>query len=424
MKWIWQLCYTNMKKRGIRTWLTILGVVIGVISIVSLLSIGIGVKDMLMSEFMANDSINRIIVTGVNEGKRKDRMITDRKIKEFENMEHVKAAYPCLYLDGISMYEGYTGYGNISGVPRQYLETLHPIFGELPEEHSIRPQLLMGQGAMYMFFSENTGAIYIDTIDEEERDKIDLTGQNIQVQFGFDDDTATKVKLQVTGMLEQNVYDTYCDIDILKRYLKQVSTDGKITGQPIDENGESYNEWIYSSAFVFVDDTENVDAVIKKLQDVGFQTENEKEYLDTMQKTVKVIQIMLGGIGMIALVVAVIGIGNTMTTSVYDRVHEIGILKVLGCDRDELMYLFLLESGILGGLGGILGILCSYGIIQLLVNPIAVRMLSLEKGTQIAAIPFWLVALAFIFSIILGVLAGFFPARWAVKLKPIDAIRK
>lgn len=423
MKWIWHLCYANMKQRGIRTVLTILGVVIGVISIVSLLSIGIGVKETVLSEFMSNEQITQITVMGVNEGKRKDKMLTDERMKQFQELEHVTEVYPRLNVEGVSFYKNYVGYGDIIGVPRKYLENITLQYGNLPDTKSLKPEIVMGQGALYMFYNENTGASYIDTIEEAERKTIDLSGQNIEVQFGYTDD-ATKVKLPVTGMLNNNSYDMYCDMDILKRYLKRIAVDGKIPGQPVNENGENYNEWIYSGAIVVVDDTQHVEEVLKKLQNMGFQTENDKEYLDTMKKTVNVIQVMLGGIGMIALVVAVIGIGNTMTTAVYDRINEIGILKVLGCDLDELMILFLLESGILGGLGGLIGIGCSFLLIRFVLNPVAVKMLSLEAGTTLAVLPFWLILAAFAFSVLLGLLAGFFPAKWAAKLKPIDAVRK
>jgi len=215
----------------------------------------------------------------------------------------------------------------------------------------------------------------------------------------------------------------YCDLDVLLRYLKRKSPDGNIVGQPVDAEGNAYKDFIYSSAVVVVDDINEVDAVVKKLQDMGFQTENEKEYLDSVKKTLKVVQLLLGGIGMIALVVAVIGISNTMTTAVYDRINEIGILKVLGCDLDELLYLFLLESGILGAMGGVVGIAVSYGI-RGIINKLGVMLLEFAKGTQLAVIPWWLVLAAVVFSTVLGILAGYFPARWAVKLKPIDAVRK
>lgn len=421
MKWIWRLCYTDMKRRGVRTWLTIFGVVIGVISVVSLVSIGIGLKNTVLEDFAQNDNLRKIKVTGVMEGKRKDRMITDRKILEFEDIEHVEAAYPCLDADGIILYENYTGYGMIVGVPRTYLETLKPIYGSLPEEQSVKPQLLMGQGAAYMFYNENSGVSLTETMDEEELKTIDLTGKRLQIQFGYQED-AWKDKLFITGMLGNRFYESYCDIDILKRYLKKISPEGKLFGQPVNENGENDKEWIYSSGIILVDETENVDDVIKKLQKMGFSVENDKEELDMLQKSIRIIQLLLGCVGMIALIVAVIGIGNTMTTSVYDRLHEIGILKMLGCDIDDLVCLFLLESGILGGLGGFIGILCSYGMVQLLINPLGVKLLDLEKGTQIAQLPLWLMLGAFLFSVLLGLLAGFLPAKWAAGLRPMDAV--
>ena len=127
---------------------------------------------------------------------------------------------------------------------------------------------------------------------------------------------------------------------------------------------------------------------------------------------------------MIALIVAVIGISNTMTTSVYDRITEIGILKVLGCDMDELLYLFLLESGILGGIGGLIGIVLSYVLTQFGINYLGVKLLAMPKGTCLAVIPPKLAVGAFFFSVVLGLLAGYFPARWASKLKPMDAMQK
>lgn len=422
MDWIWHLCFTNMKQRGVRTFLTILGVVIGVISIVSLLAIGIGVKKELLSTVEATGSVTEITVYGVTEGKRKDKMITDRKAAEIEQLEYVKAVYPQTTLSAMMKYNRYTGYARIVGVPESYLKQIKVGAGELPNETGIKPELLIGSYAMDMFYNESTGLSYTEAYEDDEEKK-DLTGENMQVQLGLEED-APSYRLTVSGMTKDISYDIYCNLDVLKKYLKKIAVDGKISGQPVDENDENYKEWIYDSAIVKVDDVEHVDKVIKRLQDMGFQTENNKELLDSMQREIKIVQILLGGIGMIALIVAVIGIGNTMTTSVYDRINEIGILKVLGCDPDELLYLFLLESGILGGLGGLLGILVSYGITELGVNKLAVKMLNMPKGTELAVIPFWLSVAAFFFAVILGVFAGFFPAKWAAKLKPIDAVRK
>ncbi|MDE6760929.1 MAG: ABC transporter permease [Lachnospiraceae bacterium] len=425
MTWIWHLCLTNMKQRGVRTFLTILGVVIGVISIVSLLAIGIGVKNELLSVVESTGSITEVRISGVNEGKRKDKMITDRRAVDLEKIEYVKAVYPQTEIFAKMDYKNFTGYTVITGIPKAYMDEIEIGKGEKPVENGIKPELLVGNHAMDIFFNESTGAGFIETDDDGENKEVpDLTGEDMMVQFNMEEDNEKGSRLKISGMTKDNTYNMYCNLDVLKKYLKQNAEDGKIPGQPVNANNENYNEWIYDSAIVKVDDVEHVEKVIKRLQDMGFQTENNKELLDSMQREIKVVQFLLGGIGMIALIVAVIGIGNTMTTSVYDRINEIGILKVLGCDPDELLYLFLLESGILGGLGGLIGIIISYGMTEIGVNKLAVKLLNMPKGTELAVIPLWLAVFAFIFAVILGVLAGFFPAKWAAKLKPIEAVRK
>ena len=111
-----------------------------------------------------------------------------------------------------------------------------------------------------------------------------------------------------------------------------------------------------------------------------------------------------------------------MTTSVFDRINEIGVLKVLGCDPDELQILFLTEAGIIGAAGGVAGVLLSYGV-KGIVDKIAVKMFDLAKGTQIAMIPWELAAGAVVGAILLAICAGYFPARFASKLQPLDAVR-
>lgn len=435
----------NMKRRKVRTFLTVLGVMIGVISVVALLSVGIGVKNEMIDSAVASGSVNQIKVYSEAGGKHKDRMITDRTIDTFASITNVSGCYP-LYEVAVSMkYGEYEYYGNLVGVPGNELGSWDLSYGEKNADSSRTPELIAGSSVGKLFFNQNT----YDSYENREKKSIGaLIGKRFDTTVGWVGENEKTVKLKLAGVLSDGDKDNnsaqdeesdetldisedyseksqtiYCDMDSLKSLLRMVSADGKLYGQPVDGNGNSYREFVYTAAVVTVDDINNVNAMVKKFQDMGYQTENSKEYLDTIQKYLKMIQLLLGGIGMIALVVAVIGISNTMTTSVFDRINEIGILKVLGCDIDELRLLFLMEAAVIGVAGGILGVLSSYGV-RLLVNKAAVSLFHLAKGTQVALIPWWLALAGVIGSVFLGVAAGYFPARWASKLRPIDAVTR
>lgn len=414
-----------MKQRGIRTFLTILGVVIGIVSIVSLMAIGLGTKKVLLTMAGEEGSATEIRIRGITEGKRKDQMITDRRLEEVRKLDAVAAVYPILSVDARFSYDNYVGYWTIDGIPQEYLDEIETLHGNQSEGDNWIPELIMGNQVLNLFFNEVTGTGYGEIHESDSSEETeDLTGKKLETTFSqAGSDSETKVRLPITDMTKQNSYSIYCNQDELKLYLKRLADGGKIPGQPVNQNDENYNEWIYGSAIVEADDIESVKKLEQALKDMGFQTESNIEFVEYIEKTMKIAQLILAGIGMIALVVAVIGIGNTMTIAVYDRVQEVSMLKVLGADPEELLSLFLLESGILGGIGGIIGVLISYGISGLAVNRLAVKLLSLPKGTMLAEIPIWLAFSAVIFAVILGVAAGFFPARWAAKLNPIEGMR-
>ena len=423
MNWKIHLCFMNMKRRKVRTVLTVLGAAIGVVSLVSLLAIGIGVKKELIGSMLASESVNKITITGENYGRNKEKMLTDSTIERISEFSNVADCYGC-YEAFVNMeYGRYVYWGYVTGIPEEKLDALKLKSGDITGSASgVKPDLIFGGNMASMFFDQNTGETFAD-IEGKKADA--FIGERLKTVF-VDSEENVSARLKVAAVTDGGDYDEssqqiYCNIDTLIRMLKRNSSDGKIAGQPVDADGNAYKDFIYSSAVVTVDSIDNVDAVVKRLQDMGFQTQNSKEYLDMIKKNVKMIQILLGVVGMIALVVAVIGISNTMTTSVFDRVNEIGILKVLGCDPDELRQVFLFEAGLLGLLGGVAGVLVSV-FVKTLINKVAVWAFSVSAGVDIAVMPWWLGLGAIAGSAVLGILAGYFPARWASRLKPIDAV--
>lgn len=137
-------------------------------------------------------------------------------------------------------------------------------------------------------------------------------------------------------------------------------------------------------------------------------------------------QAVLGGIGAVSLLVAAIGITNTMVMSIYERTKEIGVMKVIGASLRDIKRLFLFESAIIGLLGGIIGVIFSE-ILSFLINKFGGNFLDFlgpgGEGTKISIIPLWLVLASMAFSALIGVISGYYPAKRAMNLSALEAIR-
>ena len=147
-----------------------------------------------------------------------------------------------------------------------------------------------------------------------------------------------------------------------------------------------------------------------------------------MQGELGVVQMVLGCLAAISLLVAAIGITNTMIMSIYERTREIGIMKVLGCFISNIRVVFLMEAGMIGLLGGAIGTVISY-IISAVMNTLGsdtfANMFGIytDGSSPISIIPIWLVLLALAFSTIIGLISGFYPANRAVKISALEAIK-
>ncbi|MCM1157345.1 MAG: ABC transporter permease [Bacteroidales bacterium] len=241
-----------------------------------------------------------------------------------------------------------------------------------------------------------------------------------------------RVPVKITGLTQgdedsytEYSWNCYTDIELLKAFLKQnYSENSIIPGQPVDRDGKPYRDLKYTMLTVNVDESSNVEEVLQTIQDMGYRGTANKEWLEEIEKEFMIIEAVLGGIGAVAMLVAAISIANTMTMSTYERTKEIGIMKVLGCSLGNIRSMFLAEAAFIGFLGGIVGILLSYSL-SFLANRVVAPMAMSEygTGTKISLIPLWLVLVAIVFSTIIGMLAGFFPAQRATKLSPLAAIR-
>ena len=207
--------------------------------------------------------------------------------------------------------------------------------------------------------------------------------------------------------------------------LKKIFKNKVIPGQPRTKTGKPYKEIFYNQILVNVDSMEHVMEIQNQLTELGYEAYSNAEWLESSMQSLVYVQAVLGGIGAVSLFVAAIGITNTMMMSIYERTKEIGVMKVLGCDLRNIRSLFLMEAGFIGFIGGVIGLILSF-LISFVINRIAgsANQGIISGGAGgISYIPLWLVLLSLVFAILVGMIAGFFPARRAMKLSPLAAIR-
>lgn len=278
------------------------------------------------------------------------------------------------------------------------------------------------------FMNSGDTSLGYDGINEDGVD-----GANTYTSFTSD---VKKVQLKVSGITAgtdsdytEFSYNCYADIDSLKAFLKKNYTENQvIPGQPTDKSGKPYRDLKYSQFVVTVDDSSNVEDVLQEIQDMGYYGETNKEWIEETEKQFMIIEAVLGGIGAVAMLVAAISIANTMTMSTYERTKEIGVMKVLGCGLGNIRSMFLAEAAFIGFLGGIAGVVLSYVLSVVLNRFVAPNFMAdmiadYGSDVNISSIPLWLVGLAIVFSTLIGMIAGFFPAQRATKLSPLAAIR-
>ncbi len=168
-----------------------------------------------------------------------------------------------------------------------------------------------------------------------------------------------------------------------------------------------------------------VPAVIEQIEDLDLQTQSLEAVLNVANQVLSLLQALLGSVGALALLVAALGVANTMMMAIYERTREIGVLKALGASSGEIRSLFTMEAALIGLIGGFFGLIFG-AILGRIVDWGAHRYLINEGVTGVGTlsiIPPWLAIGSLIFAMLIGLLAGLYPAARAARLDPVEALR-
>ncbi len=428
-----KLAFRNLFRRKARTALTVIGVVIGTISIVVMVSIGIGVNQSFDETIMQSGSMTIIRVQKYgsiydDDGNwigSKEQVLNDSVVEQIRGVEHVKAVTPVIN-KYIRLESGkYSNGCNLYAMDCEVFEAFEfPAlqYGSYPtKEHPAT--IVLSPESMQRFY-------YYSGRKHEEKD-IDPLTDKVKMKFQEYQTHPRKKAFELmftdVAMMEQTdnweySYNIYMDLD----YFREIWTQYANTLTLEDRKKAVASIETYEEIKINVDNVKNVSQVQDDIEKLGYATYSEMQYLEPLKETSRMLQMVLGAIGSIAMVVSAINIANTMVMSIYERTKEIGIMKVLGCLVRDIKRQFLLEAGLIGLLGGIVGIIFSY-VLSHLINKYGSGIMGSIVGTEttgaLSVIPFWLPFAAAAFGMLVGILSGYFPARRATRIRAIEAMR-
>ena len=431
------ICFRNLIRRKLRTFLTALGVVIGVALIIVAVSIGIGLSVTYDEQMASWGDLTVINVYNWNSQVTMD----DAAVAQIQALDGVDIATP-FYQNWELSFQMKTKTGRYLCFPQLYgvypeaLEKLGYQLkeGKYLEERDKEYSMVVGEQFAYRFYDtkkkrnnrvdpypDQYGRIhdpYVDIMKDKlilylPSQKTDANGNPIGKDL--------EVKPVIAGVLLKD--DTsweatnaaFMDINEMRaleqKYNKQ---------NGIKKTGDS-KKINYEDVRVKCADVDSVSAVQEAIRAMGFDCNSMNDGREMMQKQALTIQIVLGVLAGFSLLVAAIGIANTMIMSIYERTREIGVMKVIGAEVRDIRVMFLLEAGMIGLLGGLMGVTLSYAG-SLGVNKFVAEAM-LGPGSKLSIIPLWLVGIALAFSVLVGVVFGLLPANRGVKISALEAIK-
>lgn len=446
-----KMCTDNLRRRKGRTFLTVLGVFIGCTSIIVMVSIGVGMKESQDQMLAEMGDLSIIEVSRQYGSDNDDVKLDDAAVEAFRQIPGVAAVMPKAGLEELSVTlkagindRYYCDWSNIVGLDTDAMEAMgfEILEGRVPGIST--DEAVGGQYLAYNFYDSlmpegrnmvDRWNIYDENGNEKEVPEpfFDILKTPVTLEITANDGTEAvhRKTMKITGITKEDYgkgWETsegiMMSIDAMKSLIKEV----KGTPQP---------KVTYSTILVKAEDISMVTQIEEEISGQGYYTYSMESMRESMEKSARQVQLMLGGLGAISLFVAAIGITNTMVMSISERTREIGIMKALGCYVKDIRLMFLMEAGVIGLLGGILGVIFSL-LISVGINLVAMGALSSgltgqmfidallggEGTTRISVVSLGLIIFAIVFSIFVGVASGYYPANKAVKISALEAIKR
>ncbi|NIA03811.1 MAG: FtsX-like permease family protein [Nitrospiraceae bacterium] len=386
----------NLTHRRVRTWLTVLGVVIGITAVVALISIGQGVKDSINEQFrmMGTDKIMIMPKTLGLGGT----TLTNIDLDAIKKVNGVEGAAGMISKTAPVIFGKELKYTYVGGVPT---DKSRKIVEEMKNMKTAQGRLLRANEHNKVVIGQLVAKGELFSKKVRIGDELIINGEKFKVigvfdSFGNQEDDSSVI----------------ISLDDAARVL----------------NSENSYFLIIAKALPGIKPSEVSPLIEKKLRQLHNVKEGAEDFTvqttDELSRTygviITIVQVIFIGIAAISLFVGGVGIMNSMYTAVLERIKEIGIMKAVGAKISNILLLFLMESGLLGLVGGVIGVISG-----VLLSKGVERIALLKFGTSLvkAHISSTLIIGSLLFAFLIGMLSGLAPAIQASRLKPVDALR-
>ncbi len=438
MKWIdmLRLAAMSLRRRKLRTALTVLGVVIGTACIVVMVALGLGSMEQFEQNVAGNATLTEIrVMAGYGRSGPSAKKIDDRVIEAIRELPGAGSVSPVIEIPvsiRVGKYEA--AYATLTGIDPVAVPGFIFQQGQMFSGTEGVPQIALGYNAQLFFVdpSQEEGKGFGDkggAIAEEEPagPDVDWLSEQARVTFGGkgapgdgQGQPGRTYRGGFSGLMkaEQNErsYGMYISLGIAKAMIKDNLAAASDMGLGLNT---------YTAALVYAKDLDSVMPLLDGIKAMGYEAYSPTEYIESARAEQTRQQGQLSMMAVISLIVSAIGIANTMLAGILERRREIGVMKVIGLSIARIRLVFLGEAAMIGMVGGLMGLIASF-VISFFVNSSTdeamVLGMQFQSGVKLV-IPWWLAVGAVSISVAVGMASGIYPAIKATRMSPLEAIR-
>ncbi len=425
----------HIKKNKLRVFMTVLAATMGCAFLIVLASVGFGLQDSIRNEILSNEKVTKIQVFGNGQ-------FTEDQIHEIKDIEHVETVLETITVN-VSAHSFFKDRDTHSDLYLANMHDFEQVNGKLEEgKYPTKPhEIVVGYHFAQTLINDTERKIIEEKSKKAEAEgtfyngneegyKDSLIGKEIELSLMPHTDGAEEtenMKYTIVGIMKKPSYDWMINNSIYMDTAQKLVLASNLAATGKDKEDDMF----YSEFNIFADSMENVKPILDKLKDKGYSVYSVTEQLDQMNVFFLVLKIGLIFVGTIAVLIASIGIFNTMTMAVTERTREIGVLKAIGASPKLIQRLFLMESTFIGIIGTLIAVAISY-VISFVANAALPLILKVATGEDafsrnaitFSLIPWQLVLIASAISIGVAMISGYRPARKATKIDVIQALRR